>query len=188
MPAPTKEQLALQMCKVSKGYIGVSRVNNVYQVSRFLAVFDLPFEENGEFVSFCAAGVSFAAMHAECDLRGYPYTADNAIEIFKTQKGLVHKDLFLPDPRCHIIRDDAIAHKTWVPGKPAMFEPQQGFLVMYNWSGGYDPEHVEIVDNAGDAHMNTIGFNTSDHDNKNGGAVAARIRNYDNVVGWVQTY
>ena len=55
------------MLKSASAYVGTSRNNNRAQITEFLRIFGLPFEDaDRKPVPFCAAGVVYAAIEAYC--------------------------------------------------------------------------------------------------------------------------
>jgi hypothetical protein len=74
----------------------------------------------------------------------------------------------------------------WVEDHQGMRgEVLAGWLVCYDFAGDGHPDHVEIGLSARDS-LSTIGFNTSNVSNRNGGAVAYRTRGYPAVLGYVR--
>jgi hypothetical protein len=57
-----------------------------------------------------------------------------------------------------------------------------GWLALFNWSGGSEPEHVEIVKEIHSDHLVCVGGNTGSE--KWGGEVAIEQRPYNFVVGY----
>ena len=54
-------------CSSRQEYVGTSRNNNRAQITEFLRIFGLPFEDaDRKPVPFCAAGVVYAAIEAYC--------------------------------------------------------------------------------------------------------------------------
>jgi hypothetical protein len=65
--------------------------------------------------------------------------------------------------------------------------PRTGWLVIYSWEGKR-PDHVGIIDSLEPKFLNTVEFNTSDKDNKNGGAIAMRRREINQkILGYIRT-
>ena len=56
---PTQSQFAAQLLKTALIYVGIDRQTDPQQISKFLALFNLPFQDDGSFVPFCAAGASW---------------------------------------------------------------------------------------------------------------------------------
>jgi len=173
------------LLKTAAEYIGVSRQNNLPQVAKFLALFDLETKINGKWVPFCAAGLSYAACKAYCDLSDIKYTSDNSVEVFKSIKHKVADLEFLPSPSCGTIMQHAQENSTWL-SEQRNEQVYPGYLVLYNWNGGTWPDHIGLVESATYDKLHTIEFNTSDTDNINGGVVARRIRDFKHVLGFVK--
>lgn len=57
-----------------------------------------------------------------------------------------------------------------------------GWLALFNWNGGSEPEHVEIVKEVHSDHLVCVGGNTGGH----GGEVAVEPRVYSLVVGYAR--
>lgn len=57
-----------------------------------------------------------------------------------------------------------------------------GWLVLFNWVGGSEPEHVEIVRSVHPEYLVTIGGNTGGH----GGEVATQQRPYNVTLGYAK--
>jgi hypothetical protein len=183
----TDEQFAEKMLAVAAEYLGVSRASDIDQVAKFLNLFGLPTKLNGAWVPFCAAGISYAAAKAYCDLSGIAYTEQNSIAVFRKVLPTIRERWFLPSPSCLAIRDYARSKKRWLQAKYST-SVKPGFLIEYNWEGGSTPHHVGTVVKAGTQVVNTIEFNTSAANNSNGGTVSKRTRNYNSVVGYVRTH
>lgn len=185
----TDEQFINSFLVVAASYIGVSRASNLQQVGKFLALFGLPTKMDGAWVPYCASGASYAAAKTVCNLSGVPYTADNAVSVFKTVLPIIKNRFFTPSPSCWAMKKGAIAKGNWVE-KSAVSKAniKSGWLVLYNFEGQTTPHHVGIVEKALDNEIHTIEFNTSSTDNRNGGAVSRRVRGYGAVLGYIKTY
>lgn len=170
--------------KTAESYLGVSRSDNLPQVARFLSLFDFPTKINNVWVPFCAAGASYSALKTFCILKGYSFTEENAIDVFKSHKAEFKSEYFLPSPSCGQIMQDAQKRNKWM--KKDDYQPNPGDLVLYNWKGGTWPEHIGIIQNTNNKIISTIEFNTSSINNINGGAVNKRQRNLNCVLGYVK--
>ncbi len=62
-------------------------------------------------------------------------------------------------------------------------EPRPGDIAIYNWDGG-PPDHIGIVESAGDGAFTAIEGNTADGDDANGGEVMRRERTLADVDGF----
>jgi len=170
----------------AKSYLGINRDNNLPQIAKFLALFNLPTKQDGAWVPFCAAGASYAAVKTYCDMTNVPYTADNSVQVFKKYLPVIKNLYFYPSPSCLQIKQDAVSRGTWTTSKTGVVS---GCLVEYNWEGGDVPHHVGIVESLSSDHLNTVEFNTAvpaGGNQSNGGEVAQKIRNYNCVVGYVK--
>jgi hypothetical protein len=184
------QKLANQMLKVALGYRGITRDKDPDKVGQFLSLFPIEIrDEEGKLLPFCAAGVSFCACQAYCDLSpskiGYD---DHPSESFKSVLPDINEFYFKPHCSCQQIVDDARTRNIWSPKKA---RPATGWLVFYDWKGHGVASHVGIVESADQSSLDTIEFNTTDTESgnqSNGGAVAHRSRSYDYVMGFVRTY
>lgn len=61
-----------------------------------------------------------------------------------------------------------------------------GWLVLYNWVGGSEPEHVGIVESIEADHVTAIEGNTSGTNPSDGGMVARMERTYNFVLGFAR--
>ena len=183
LATPTADVFIEEYMKVAINYIGVSRKTNLPQVAKFLALFNLPTKMGGKWVPFCAAGASYAAAKAWCNVVGIPYTPENSVKVFQKALPALKAAFFLPSPSCYQIRDNAVARGTWTT-KDA--DAKRGYLIEYNFAGGSFPKHVGIVETPKSTSIETVEFNTSTADNINGGAVARRKRSYNSVIGYVK--
>ena len=189
LSAVTAKEFAAKVLEIAHSYIGVSRADNLPQVAKFLAIFNLPTKMDGKWVPFCAAGLSYAAAKAYCELNGIAYTPENSIAVFKKVLPLIKNLYFLPSPSCWQIKEDAIKRGTWHNGS-SHSGVLPGWFVEYNWSGGATPEHIGAVDQAADS-LHTVEFNTSgtvSGNQRDGGVVASKVRPYTSVVGFVKLY
>lgn len=162
---------------------GVSRSTDRARVTEYLALLGLPFAEpGGKPVPFCAAGVTWAACRAYCDVNRIAYSDANRLAVFRGVLGEIANS-FKPSASCKAILADARARGTFVD------TPKSGYLVLYNWSGGSQPEHVGLVVGATETTLSTVEFNTSAAGSQSdGGAVALKSRNRRHAIGYVRTY
>ena len=179
------------MLAVAQEFVGIDRAHDLEQIGRFLGLFGLGAVDGGDYVPFCAAGVSWSAAKAYAELIGAQFTAETAPAVFRNLLPAVAALSFLPSASCGVIWHDAIARGSWLSNADSDHtEVQAGWLVLYDWPGHGVPDHVEIVIEAADV-LSTVGFNTSGEahgDQVNGGAVAIKQRNYDQVLGFVRTW
>ena len=181
-------EFAKQFVTTASEYVGEDRANSKAQIAKFLALFGLPFADDGVPVSYCAAGASYAAIKAYCLMVGILFTDANAVQVFQDTISRFASNYFLPSAACHIIRNDAMARGIYV-AKGAV-TPLPGWLVFYSFDGTGAPDHVEIVKSANASGLNTIGFNTSDEqlNDPDGGAIDFKSRDYTYVLGYATLY
>lgn len=72
----------------------------------------------------------------------------------------------------------------WVPNHGEGVKP--GWLVLYNWVGGTEPEHIGVVEQITATHVVAIEGNTSGSNPSDGGMVARMDRPYQFVVGYAR--
>ena len=185
---PTAQALCLQAIEVSRGYIGVDRDNDQAQVARFLGLFGLPFAEDGTPVSYCACGVGWAFTHALADLLEVPYDADSAPHVFHGLLPELIHIYFEPDPSCGTFVGNLVSRNLFLSGSLAQEDIKPGYIVFFDFPQAGHPDHVEIVVSAESDGLHTIGYNTGNEDNANGGAVEPKVRNYGQVFGYGGLY
>lgn len=174
----------------------VTRQSNPRQIQKFVRLFNYQSER----VPFCAMGVAFAAAKAYCDLmpERVPYNGANDTRTFKSVIPLVKKYYFTPSASCLFMMNEAKKRRStqrggWVAkGTRA---PRRGWLVLFDWKNKGDgvPDHVGIVRASGGRHADrlyTVEFNTSvvNGNQRDGGAVAKKVRSMDDVLGYIRTY
>jgi len=194
-PKIARPRLALAALDVAKSHIGNSRENPATRVKQYLALFGLPFQyPDGTYVPFCAAGVGFVSAQAYRHITRQPSNLDdsNTPLIFRDSLTDVKRDWTKAHPSCREMMKASQDAGTWLSPKDARganIIPKPGWLVFYNWTRGAVPQHVGIVDRHATAHqLPTVEFNTGDRNFSNGGAVLARKRDYDTVIGYIDTY
>ena len=168
--------------ELAGGYVGEDRAHDHAQIAKFLALFDLPFEENGSPLSFCAAGFGWCVVKAYANRMGIAYTADDAVAKFHGLLSAVQREYLLLDPRCHIMIADAKTRGTWRAG---LAGAQEGDPVFFCFNGTNVAEHVGLFRSAGAGKVNSRDFNTSNASNANGGAVEDKTRDGHFVVGHI---
>lgn len=180
---------AMELLSTAKEYVGIDRANNIDQVGRFLALFNLGVKDGSKWMPYCAAGLSFAAAKAFCNLSGIKYNADNALRVFRTVLLTIKNRFFLPSPSCYQMRDVAINQGRYLVNNAAnraLVKP--GYIVLFQFDSDSLPDHVGIVDSVDSDSVKTVEFNTSDADNTNGGAVARRDRPFRVIQGFIKIY
>jgi hypothetical protein len=185
-----RKALALHALSLAKGYVGVSRATDPQQVGKFLAVFGLPFADANGPVAFCNAGFGYSTLKAYCDLMGIPYTAGNAVQVFKGVLPVVRRDYLYLSASCEETRQDAIRRGIWLDTGDcdAGVDILPGWAVLYNWEGGSVAHHIGCVSDDGGDVITDVEFNTSNQSNGNGGTVATRQRSYGSILGFIKTY
>ncbi len=192
-PLKNREELAKRILTVSKSYADamVSRATTPGQVDQFLSLFGLHIRyENGSYIPFCAAGLSFAACRAYCDLvPTVSYDPDEPIPVLKSVLTDINRHYFKPSPAVRYIMDDAKTRGTW--RSPDNGSAQPGWLVIFSWRRDGVPNHIGLVDAVSTNELSTVEFNTTvktSGSQSNGGAVARRARQMKYALGFVKTY
>jgi hypothetical protein len=195
---PYKEggELSKLMVKISVAYAdkGVSRTyqkkstdKKGHVVDNFLKLFGLNLRyDSGTYVPFCAAGLSFAACEAYCQIN--PEVSYNPDKWQSLQSILtdINKYYFKPSPAVRVIKKSAEDRGQWV--KPAGVTPKEGWPVVFSWKKDGTPNHIGLVRHLDGKTLHTVEYNTSSTNDSNGGKVAVRERNIDFVLGYVDTY
>jgi hypothetical protein len=180
---------ALKLVEVCNEYVGVSRSDNLEQVSRFLKLFNLGVKDGKRWMPYCAAGLSFAAAKNLCNLSNIEYDADSAISVFKSVLPTIRNRYFLPNPSCYRIKDFAIKQGKWLQNNSQnRSQVKAGYLVLFQFDSDSLPDHIGIVRSIDGDSVQTIEFNTGDVDNINGGAVAKKDRPFRVVQGFIKLY
>lgn len=183
------KSFALELLKVCNQYVGVSRSNNLDQVARFLKLFNLGTKNGNRWMPFCAAGMSFSAAKAFCNLNDIKYNSDNAISIYKSLLPTLRNRYFLPSPSVYKIKDYAIKQNKWLENSKynrSLVKP--GYLVCFQFDQDSLPDHIGIVRSIDENSLQTTEFNTGDSDNVNGGSVAHKDRSFSVIQGFVKLY
>jgi hypothetical protein len=194
-PKKDAKKLSQLMADISVAYAKkkVSRANNKgKEVDNFLRLFGLKLKyDNGTFVPYCAAGLSFAACEAYCQITPeVSYDPDD----FTTLKSIltdINKYYFKPSPAVRVIKKSAEDRQRWV--KPTGITPGKGWPVVFSWKKDGTPNHIGLVievdgKTLDGKTLHTVEYNTSSTNDSNGGTVALRERHIDFVLGYVKTY
>lgn len=174
----------------------VTRQSNPRQIQKFVGLFNYQSEN----VAFCAMGVAYAAIKAYCDLtpEKIPYSRTNDTRTFQTLLPIIKKYYFTPSASCWFMMNEAMKRRPtqrggWVAKGTRL--PKRGWLVLFDWRNRGDgvPDHIGIVRGIGGRDLDrlyTVEFNTSVMlgSQRNGGAVAKKVRNMDDVLGYIRTY
>ena len=200
LPEKDGRAVALRALELSKSFAASSVGRHSVppdQVREFLALFGfgLRYDNSDVYVPFCAAGVSYAACRAFCDVApkqayipesiGYH---EQRLNVFRKRLREIRKHYFFPSPAVRLIKADAEERKAWMP---ASVTPLPGWLVVFSWKGS-SANHIGIVDAVENDRLHTVEYNTAtvaNGDQRNGGLVAVKIRPRNNtVLGFVRTY
>ncbi len=173
------------------------------QIERFVHLFDPKFNYH---TAFCAAGVSYAACYAYCELDGEPPTSTTAKGLLKEAIPNVTTHYFLPNALVRSISANAKKRGTWVDvGTPgAWAQPQRGWLAVFSFTPRDWPakkvwpkthNHIGIaLAKSGDV-IKTVEYNTGDTNHRDGGHVMRRdrplvinSRGYCSLMGYIKTY
>ena len=172
----------------------VSRQSNPGQIRKFVRLFNFRSEQT----AFCAMGIAYAAAKAYCDLtpERIPYNRRNDTRTFQTVLPLISKYYFTPSASCFYMMKGAKKRRPtqrggWVAKGTRM--PKRGWLVLFDWKNRGDgiPDHVGIINGVGRRGvLYTVEFNTSVAygNQRNGGAVAEKVRTMHDVLGFIRTY
>jgi hypothetical protein len=182
--------------ELANHYPPVTRKSNPGQIQKFVGLFN--FRSND--TPFCAMGVAYAAAKAYCDLtpERISYSKRNHTQTFQTVLPIIKKYYFTPSPSCWFMMKEAMKRRPtqrggWVA--KGTRTPKRGWLVLFDWRNKGDgvPDHVGIVNGVGgrgEDVLYTVEFNTSIvfGNQRNGGAVAQKVRNMADVLGFIRTY
>ena len=173
----------------------VTRQSNPQQIKKFVGLFNY----RNEKVAFCAMGVAYAAIKAYCDLNPekVSYSQRNDTRTFQAVLPLIKKYYFTPSASCLFMMNEAKKRRSqrggWVAKGTRM--PKRGWFVLFDWKNRGDgmPDHIGIVSGVGRRNADklyTVEFNTSVTygSQRNGGAVAKKMRSMDDVLGFIRTY
>jgi len=195
------KEFAKALLKISLDYArdNINRQKNRREIDEFLQILGLRFinPETKKPQPYCAAGVSFAASRAYCDLE--PSVIDYSRNKIPQLQGVlpdIARYYFKPSPSVFRIAEAAKIDKDkrWV--EPNFDKPEAGWLIVFafpkNGVPSAVPNHIGIVrDGTNHDIIKTVEYNTTPEKNTgfqaNGGAVAERNRSRDYVVGFVNT-
>jgi hypothetical protein len=193
-PKKDAKELGHRMLQITAQFAdsGVARNHNASQVVEFLRVVDF---EN-IVTPFCAAGVSYAACRAYCDLKtSEPYDSSitpKRLAQFKSKLTTINAHYFFPSASVRVIKAAAIKKGNWV--RRGFVPPEPGWPVVFSWDGSSAGNHiglVEMVHNEENA-ISTLEYNTSVviHGNeRDGGHVARKKRPLDaHVLGYINIF
>ena len=182
--------LPANLIAVARSFLGCSRTSTPEQITEFLGLFGLPLRDQDGYVAFCAAGLSFCALMAYAKFLSLNIGQDKRIEQFRKISPDLDHYYFYPTVSCIDMYHIAAGKRRWVDRKasPTVL-PSPGWIVLFDWGKRGTQDHCGIVQQATRDRMTTIEFNTSGNsgDQRNGGAVAEKQRNYDFVAGYIVT-
>jgi hypothetical protein len=191
------KSFALQMLSDAREYVGRSAETDSLQVEEFLALFTTETKgASGLPKPFCAAGVSFCATRAYCDIdpNRRSYETNRRFVLHDTLQD-INSFYFRPHCACIVMIEDAQNRNIW---QPVPFQPLPGWLVFFEWNvldkktqKTVIQRHVGIVETADSTAIHTVEFNTSGTvrgNQANGGVIACKKRDYKHVAGFIRVY
>lgn len=174
----------------------VTRQSNPRQIQKFVNLFNYRSEK----VPYCAMGIAFAAVKAYCDLspERISYSRRNDTRTFQSVLPILKRHYFAPSASCWFMMNEAMKRRPTQRGGwivKGTRQPKRGWLVLFDWKNKGDgvPDHVGIVRASGGRRpdrLYTVEFNTSivNGNQRDGGAVAKKVRSMDDVLGFIRTY
>lgn len=175
---------------VAERYLGKNRKNAKTDITHFLNVFNIRFQDvSGKPTPFCAAGVSYVAAMAYLEaLRGN----DNVVSL--SQISSIFPDIdhhfFFPSPSVLDMYHVAAGKHRWKTREDYK-KVRPGWLVIFDWKQNGGANHVGIVEQIKSNDVHTIEFNTSLPSGRNehdGGQIARKIRPLNKTIkGFVST-
>jgi hypothetical protein len=183
--------MPLKISSAAMDYLGFCRETSKNQISEFLALFDLPFEDSHGYVAFCAAGLSFCALMTYVEVLNKSYNEQSKLARLQEYMPDLEHYFFYPTVSCVDMYYAAAAKHRWVDRRehPDVV-PKKGWVVLYDWSGrAANPDHCGIVTSADAAGLRAIEFNTSGKaggSERNGGTVSEKSRSYQFVRGFIR--
>jgi hypothetical protein len=185
-----KPEVPISMLSVARGFIGVTRNANPDKIASFLALFDLPPQNQKGNIAFCAAGLSYCALKSYTDALHGPSTERARTESLKQLMPDVEHYYFYPTVSCNDMYHIAAGKRHWIDHKqkPTVI-PSPGWIVLYDWHQKGLADHCGVVQSASQDQLITVEFNTSKGkgNQRMGGVVAEKCRTYDCVLGFVKT-
>lgn len=192
--AKSPKAFAMQLQATAKRYIGKSQWTEPGLIEDFFSIFDFPpRNDKGEFQPFCAAGLSFAACEAYCEVQpSRTYSIENRLEVLKDTLPDIQKYYFKPEISVLRMKSDAIARGKWVVsrkvGPDLLAMPSPGWLVAFDWNADGAADHVGLVLSASASSVHTLEFNTSlgsGGDQGRGGHIVERDRGWSLIDGFL---
>jgi hypothetical protein len=177
---------------------------DVQLIEEYLSLFGVPLRDvHGNVQPFCAAGLSHAFCRAYCELTpdklDYPEKQERAnirVRILRDVLADLNKFYFLPHCATQQMVLSAKQRNIWIPDTPPRAGVMPGWLVFFNWPDKHGrrnglPNHVGLIEEATSAQLKTIEYNTAvtkEGNQREGGHIAPRCRDYDSVLGYIRTY
>jgi hypothetical protein len=168
-------------------------------IEEYFKLFNVPARKaDGEIQPFCAAGLSFAACQAYCELHpnAIAYTDSGKVRTFRDVLADVNKFYFLPHCSTQEMVKDAKQRGIWLRKQQSVSTLKPGWLAFFNWpdkSGHFNgvPNHVGVIQHAAQDLLHTVEYNTSigsRGSQPNGGHIAFKEREYKYVLGYSSIY
>lgn len=191
------QELAIRMADISVDYAeqGVGR-DGVKRslISEFLA--SVHVHDSSE--PFCAAGVTYAACRAYCDMKVVEAIDDSKegyikrLNRFQSLLPTIKAHYFYPSAAVRYIKRAAQEKGNWV-GESKHVVPLKGWLIVFSWnSESTAGNHIGIVLKSNAESIDTVEFNTAvqvNADQRNGGMVAKKSRPRNRtILGYVKVY
>jgi hypothetical protein len=173
-------------------FLGLCRETSQTQISEFLQLFDLPFRDSHGYVAFCAAGLSYCALLSYVQVLNKPLSSNTKITTLREYMPDFEHYFFYPTVSCLDMYYAAAAKHRWIERRDHPdISPENGWIVLYDWSGhSSTPDHCGIVTRADASGFHAIEFNTSGKaggSERNGGTVTEKTRSYDYVKGFIRS-
>jgi hypothetical protein len=196
-----RKELALHALAYAKqfasaGLCEATGHNDGVQIDKFEAVWGL----QGE--SWCSMFQYWCYAKAYCDLTGTPYSAETAVEAFKSVKSEICNRYVCFSPSCGTMVDAAKLRGMWnafkTPEDAKLIKP--GYLVIYDWNKTGSPprRHIGIFDHlelpwlhSGNKFVNVEGNTSSgagSQDNGDGVYLKHRFCDPGTIMGTIATY
>lgn len=179
-----------EMLKKARTFVGkTSRVKTPEKISEFLELFNLKSKgADGTDVPFCAAGLTYCALLTYADLVSPGYPVAKRMDTLRKLAPEIDHYYFYPTVACKSMWFVAQGKSQWKAKQPNLI-PRSGWIALFDWENrvAHEPNHCGIVEAADAMSLSTIEFNTSSTSERNGGAVEAKLRNYNNVIGYIVT-
>jgi len=187
---PMVKNFDASIISVASEFVGKNRRDNRDVISTMLSSFDLPFEKDGKPYAFCAAGLAWVAALAYARTQAQIGTGTTVTAVIQYYGEINHYH-FYPSPSVIDMVNVAKGQRRWIDKKDVKSpsEVKKGWLIVFQFSPG--AYHVGLIEGISSNQFSTIEFNTSGNsgaDNRDGGSIAKKKRNFDNYVhGFIST-